>query len=63
MQNLGIFNFREALDKLEYGKPEEFMLSILCYKNDLKMKAEIIKQIIEMTPMINRLLSNISSWV
>ena len=63
MQSLGIFNFREALDKLESGKPEEFMLSILCYKTDLKMKAEIIKQIIEMTPMINRLLSNISSWV
>jgi len=50
---LGIFDFKEALQKLHCGKPEEFMLNLLIQKSDLQQKAEILKQIVEMGPTIN----------
>ena len=47
MHQLGVYDFKEALRKLECGKVEEFALQLLTYKSNLKQKASILNTINE----------------
>ena len=62
IQQLGVYNFKEALRKLDCGKVEEFALQLLTYKSDLKKKAYILNTIIEQGPLTNKLIEHINSW-
>ena len=56
MSKLGITEFGKALESVPCGQVETFMLSVLSYETDLKLKAEVLLQIMEMGPKINTLL-------
>jgi hypothetical protein len=56
MSKLGITEFEKALKSVPCGQVETFMLSVLSYETDLKLKAEVLLQIMEMGPKINTLL-------
>lgn len=63
MQKLGVFDFRDALQKLECSSAEQFMLEVLSHRSDLQQKAELLRQIKEMHPSIIQLLTCIESWI
>lgn len=43
ISKFNIFDYAEALVKLECGNLEQFMLQVLSHKSDLQQKAEILK--------------------
>ena len=53
IQKFGIFDYQEALTKLECGSAEQFMLEVLSHRSDLQQKAGILHNIVEMGPSIN----------
>ena len=50
IQQFGIFDFKEAREKLECHQVEGFLLSILSSESDLKWKAETLEIILELGP-------------
>lgn len=59
MAKLGISTFSETMDSVPCGQVERFMLTVLSHESDLKHRAEILIQIMEMGPRINKLLQQI----
>jgi hypothetical protein len=67
LSDFGLRSFKQALDsiaaqKIKCASLEHFILNILAYPTDLKRKAQILINILEIVPMTNELISRINCW-
>ena len=63
IEKLSIKSFKQALEELDCGNVEEFILELLLRKRNFKYKASILSSIMEISPSINALIASISDWV
>ena len=63
IERLGTKSFKQALEELDCGNVEEFILELLLRKRNFKYKASILSSIMEISPSINALIASISDWV
>ena len=59
----GLSTFEQALNELECGTTEKFILQLLTLRSGIKRQAEILSTIVELGPMTTQLFSRYQAWI